>query len=152
PLLVAVYVMWLCVGLHLGVGIMGLPLMVLAWAVDRRVAIVFAMPFLSVLLVTMGLERMAGGVLVLSAATFLIFAAPQKLSGIVALVGPVGCVFGMVIACGDAVFTIPTALFARASIGVPMALRARRHREGRIMVLGLTMMLIGSSPHVYLPI
>src|SRR5206468_2958310 len=30
PLLMCVYVMWLCVGLHLGVGLMGLPLIVLA--------------------------------------------------------------------------------------------------------------------------
>ncbi|MEK7824545.1 MAG: DUF2723 domain-containing protein, partial [Candidatus Eisenbacteria bacterium] len=49
PLLVCVYVMWLCVGLHLGVGIMGLPLILLVWLVDRRAALVFAMPFLSVL-------------------------------------------------------------------------------------------------------
>ena len=33
PLLVCVYVMWLCVGLHLGVGIMGLPLILLVWLV-----------------------------------------------------------------------------------------------------------------------
>ena len=64
--------MWLCVGLHLGVGIMGLPLIVLVWLVDRRVALVFAMPFMSVLRVTVGLERMAGAVLVLSVVTFTI--------------------------------------------------------------------------------
>ena len=39
------------------------------------------MPFLSVLLVTMGLERMAGGVLLLSIVTFLVFAAQKKLNG-----------------------------------------------------------------------
>ena len=56
PLLLCVYVMWLCVGLHLGVAIMGVPLILLVWLVDRRAALVFAMPFLSSLLVTMGLE------------------------------------------------------------------------------------------------
>ena len=37
----------------------------LVWLVDRRAALVFLMPLLTVLLVTMGLERMAGGVLLL---------------------------------------------------------------------------------------
>jgi hypothetical protein len=44
PLLLCVYLMWLSVGLHLGVAIMGLPLMVLVALVDRRAAVVFAMP------------------------------------------------------------------------------------------------------------
>ncbi|TMQ69784.1 MAG: DUF2723 domain-containing protein, partial [Candidatus Eisenbacteria bacterium] len=55
PLLLAVYVMWLSIGLHLGVGIMGLPLLLLVWLVDRKAALVFLMPFLTVMLVTMGL-------------------------------------------------------------------------------------------------
>jgi len=52
PLLVAVYVMWLSVGLMLGVGMMGLPLLVLLLLVDRRVFVLFAMPMASVLGVT----------------------------------------------------------------------------------------------------
>ena len=72
PLLVAVYVMWLCVGLHLGVGMMGLPLLVLAWLVDRQVALLFFMPLLSVLFVTWGFERTAGGVIALSMVYFLV--------------------------------------------------------------------------------
>ena len=64
PLLVAVYVMWLSVGLMLGVGMMGLPLLVLLLLVDRRVFVLFAMPMASVLGVTYGLEKMAGIVLI----------------------------------------------------------------------------------------
>src|SRR5262245_15183908 len=62
PLLLCVYTMWLSVGFHLGVGMMGLPLLVLVFLVDWRAAIVFTMPFLSVLSVTKGLEFMAGAV------------------------------------------------------------------------------------------
>ncbi|TMQ69715.1 MAG: DUF2723 domain-containing protein, partial [Candidatus Eisenbacteria bacterium] len=152
PLLLAVYVMWLCVGLHLGVGIMGLPLMVLAWLVDRRAAVVFAMPLLSVLLVVKGLEFLAGGVLGLSAATFLWYASQRKLSGIVAVLGALASIAGMVVAFGDADFTPPTALLAVAAILVPLVLLARRSREGRIIALALALMVVGYSTHIYLPI
>jgi len=152
PLLVAVYVMWLCVGLHLGVGIMGLPLMVLVLAVDRRVALVFVMPLLSVLLVTMGLERMAGGVLALSAGTFLIFAAQRKLSTGIAWGGAAASLVGMMVAFGDRDFTPGTALLALAAVLVPGVMLARKAREGRILMLALLMMVIGYSTHVYLPI
>ncbi len=152
PLLVAVYVMWLSVGLHLGVGMMGLPLIVLAWAVDRRVALIFAMPFLSVLLVTKGLEFMAGGVLALSTATFLVFALQRKLPMIVVVASGVASVIGMYVAFGDADFTPPTALLAAVAVGVPLLLLARRSREGKIMALALMLMLIGYSTHLYLPI
>ena len=62
PLLLCVYVMWLSVGLHLGVGIMGLPLILLVCdGRPPRRGRVRRCRFFSVLLVTMGLERMAGG-------------------------------------------------------------------------------------------
>ena len=90
PLLVCVYVMWLCVGLHLGVGMMGIPLLTLVWLVDRRAALVFLMPFLAVLCVTFGLEKMSGGVLVLSLLTYLLFAFQGKLSWVVWVAAAVG--------------------------------------------------------------
>src|SRR5262249_7041962 len=89
PLLLCVCRMWLSVGLHLGVAIMGLPLMVLVALKDRRAAVVFAMPLLSSLFVTMGLERMAGAVLVLGTLTFAIYAWQKKLNGWVAAAGAV---------------------------------------------------------------
>ena len=152
PLLVCVYVMWLCVGLHLGVGIMGLPLMVLVAMVDRRAAVIFAMPFLSVLLVTMGLERMAGGLLLLSTLTMLVYAAQKKLPGWVAWSSAAAAAFSMSIAFGDKAFTLQTALLAIASLLVPIGVLARRTREGRIIALALFLMVAGYSTHVYLPI
>src|SRR5258705_8289618 len=86
PLLLCVYLMWLCVGLHLGVAIMGLPLMVLVALVDRRAALVFAMPLLSSLAVTMGLERMAGAVVGLGTPTLALYSWQRKLNGWVAAV------------------------------------------------------------------
>src|SRR5262249_57772884 len=79
PLLLCVYVMWLSVGLHLGVGMMGLPLLVLVWLVDRRAALTFFLPFVGVLAVTFGLEKMLGVVLLLSSLCFLAFAWQKKL-------------------------------------------------------------------------
>ncbi len=152
PLLVAVYVMWLCVGLHLGVGIMGLPLMVLAYVVDRRVALVFAVPLLSVLFVIMGLERMAGAMLGLSTVVFVIFAWQRKLEGWVAAGAAVASGIGMMVAFGDADFTAGTALLAVAALLVPVTLLAMRSREGRILALALLLMGVGYSTHLYLPI
>jgi hypothetical protein len=151
-LLLAVYVMWLSVGLHLGVGIMGLPLLILVALVDRRMAVVFAMPFLSAMLVTMGLERMAGAVLLLSTVTFLVYAAQKRLHGGVAAVSAIGALYGMSIAFGDAPFNWTSALVAAASVLVPLALLARRTVEGRIIALALALMVIGYSTHLYLPI
>jgi hypothetical protein len=152
PLLLAVYVMWLSVGLHLGVGIMGVPLILLAWLIDRRVAVVFAMPLLTVLLVTVGLERLAGGVLMLSTLTFLIFAAQRKLDTRVAWIGAAFAAFGTWIAFGDKNFTAGTALVAAASVVVPLTILAMRSREGRVLALALALMVVGYSTHVYLPI
>ncbi len=152
PLLLCVYVMWLCVGLHLGVGIMGLPLIVLVWLVDRRAAVVFAMPLLAVLLVTMGLERMAGGVMLLSTVVYVVYWIQKKLNPWVVGAGAVAALIGMAPAFGDQPFNPRTALLAVASVVVPMALLARRHREGRILALALFLMVLGYSTHLYLPI
>ena len=152
PLLVAVYVMWLCVGLHLGVGMMGLPLIVLAYLVDKRVALVFAMPLLSVLFVVMGLERMSGAVLGLSIIVFLSLAWQKKLEGWVAAVASVAAIWGMVIGFGDQDFTPGTALIAAAAVLVPVGMLAMRSREGKILALAIALMGIGYSTHAYLPI
>ena len=152
PLLVAVYVMWLCVGLHLGVGMMGLPLIVLAWLVDRRVALVFAMPLLSVLFVVMGLERMAGATLGLSIVVFITYTWQKKLEGWVAAAATVAAILGMVVGFGDKDFTPGTALIAAAAVLVPVVLMAMRSRDGKILALALLLMLIGYSTHLYLPI
>ena len=152
PLLLCVYVMWLCVGLHLGVGIMGLPLLVLVALVDRRAALVFALPFLGVLLVTMGLERMAGGVMALSILTYVVFALQKKLSGWVLMGAAVAGLVGMQVAFGDRPFTPGTAFLAVAAVLVPMILLAWRAREGRIMALAFLLMVVGYSTHLYLPI
>jgi tetratricopeptide (TPR) repeat protein len=152
PLLVCVYVMWLCVGLHLGVGIMGLPLILLVWLVDRRAALVFAMPFLSVLAVTAGLERMAGAVLALSTAVFTVMAAKKQLDGRVWLASTGAALYGLYFAFGDRDFTWAGAAIAVAALLVPLALLAKRSREGRILALALFIMMAGYSTHVYLPI
>jgi len=152
PLLLCVYVMWLCVGLHLGVGIMGLPLMVLVFLVDRRAALVFAMPFLSLLFVWRGMEIVAGVILLLSTLTFLTYAAQKKLGGWVAWAAAVAAVISMTVAFGDKDFTPGTALLATAALVVPLGLLARRAREGRIIALALFLMVAGYSTHLYLPI
>jgi tetratricopeptide (TPR) repeat protein len=152
PLLVCVYVMWLCVGLHLGVGIMGLPLILLVWLVDRRAALVFTMPFLSVLAVTAGLERMAGAVLGLSMVTFTVMAMKKQLDGRVWLASAGASLYGLYFAFGDRDFTYWSAAIAVAALLVPLALLAKGGREGRIMALALFLMLAGYSTHLYLPI
>jgi tetratricopeptide (TPR) repeat protein len=152
PLLVSVYVMWLCVGLHLGVGIMGVPLIMLVWLVDRKVALLFAMPFLSVLAVVKGLEFMAGGVLALTFAVLTVFAMRKQINGWVWFCCLGGALLSLFIAFGDKDFTWPTALVALASVGVPLTLLARRTREGRVIALALFLMIAGYSTHIYLPI
>ncbi|HTK31656.1 MAG TPA: DUF2723 domain-containing protein [Candidatus Saccharimonadaceae bacterium] len=152
PLLLCVYVMWLSVGLHLGVGMMGLPLVLLVWLVDWRAAIVFVMPFLSVLGVTWGLERMAGIVLILSSLTFLVYAIQRKLSGLLWGIGAVCTGIACVPAFGDANFDWKTGSLAVAAIAVPLIPLARRTREGRLIALALFLMAAGYSTHVYLPI
>ncbi len=152
PLLLCVYVMWLCVGLHLGVAIMGLPLMVLVWFVDRRAALVFALPFLSSLFVTMGLERMAGAMLAVSTITFAIYSWQRKINGWVVAAAAVAAIISMAVAFGDQDFTPVTAAVAAGALIVPLALLARRTREGRILALAIALMAVGYSTHLYLPI
>jgi Flp pilus assembly protein TadD len=152
PLLLATYLMWLCVGLHLGVALMSVPLLGLVALLDRKVALVFLVPFLTSLLVTMGLERLAGGVLLLSVFTFLAYAWQKKLNGWVVAGAAAAAIAGVRVAFSDAAFTPGTALLSAAALLVPLTLLARRHREGRILALALALVVIGYSTHVYLPI
>jgi hypothetical protein len=152
PLLLAVYVMWLCVGLHLGVGIMGLPLLLLVALVDRKVALVFTMPCLGVLLVTMGLERMAGGVLLMSVITWLVFASRKQLPPMVAWGSALAALLPLGVAFGDQPFDAMTAVLAVLAVFVPLAMLAWRTREGRVIALAFCLMIAGYSTHVYLPI
>ncbi len=152
PLLLATYIMWLCVGLHLGVGIMGAPLIVLVFLVDRPVAFLFLMPFLTLLRVPAGLEHMAGAVILLSAITSATLAWRKKLNGWVALAGAAFSLPGLGVASSDANFTPGLALLTLAAVVGPMVWLARRHREGRVLLLALFLMVAGYSTHLYLPI
>lgn len=153
PLLLATYVMWLSVGLHLGVAIMSIPLMALTLMVDRRVALVFLMPFLTSLAVTAGLEKMAGSILLFSMVTFASYAAQKKLNGWVMGASALAALYGMSIAFSDtAEFTPATATLAALAVIAPLTMLALRHREGRILALALFLMVAGYSTHLYLPI
>ena len=152
PLLVATYVMWLCVGLHLGVGIMGLPLIVLVFLVDAPVGVLFMVPFLSLLRVPAGLENMAGAVILLSIVTSFVMAWKGKLNGWVALAGAVLSIPGLMASFSDAPFTADRALLTVLAVVGPMVVLALRHREGRVLLLSLFLMVVGYSTHLYLPI
>ncbi len=152
PLLLATYIMWLCVGLHLGVGIMGAPLLVLVFLVDRSVAVLFLMPFLTLLRVPAGLEQMAASVIVLSAATAAVMAWRKKLNGWVALAGAAMSLPGLSVANSDANFTPGLALLTVIAVIGPMLWLARSQREGRVLLLALFLMGAGYSTHLYLPI
>lgn len=151
-LLLATYIMWLCVGLHLGVGIMGLPLFVLVALVDWKVALLFAMPFLSLLRVPAGLEKMAGAVIVLGAATSFAMTWQRKLPGWVAAVGAAAVLPGLYSAMSDADFSTATLVATVLGVVFPFAYLARTHREGRVLLLSLFLMVAGYSTHAYLPI
>ncbi|MCC6350596.1 MAG: DUF2723 domain-containing protein [Candidatus Eisenbacteria bacterium] len=152
PLLLATYLMWLSVGLHLGVGVMGAPLIVLVAFVDWKVAILFAMPFLSLLRVPAGLEKMAGAVLVLGIAQIVWFGFQRKLPGWLVLLSAAAGLWGVRYAASDANFTPAAALASVASLVVPWLWMSRRHREGRVLLLALFLMVAGYSTHLYLPI
>jgi Protein of unknown function (DUF2723)/Tetratricopeptide repeat len=152
PLLLATYVMWLCVGLHLGVGIMGLPLIVLVFLVDAPVAGLFMMPFLSLLRVPAGLEKMIGAVILLSIATSFVMVWRKKLQGWVALVGAALALPGLIAAFGDAAFDQSKAVLTLVAVLGPMVLLAKDHREGRVLLLAFFLMVAGYSTHLYLPI
>lgn len=151
-LLLATYVMWLCVGLHLGVGIMGLPLFILVALVDWKVAVLFAMPFLSLLRVPAGLEKMAGAVIILAAATSFVMVSQRKLPGWVAGIGALLVLPGLYDAMSDADFTVPVMIATLVGVTFPLVMLARKHREGRVLLLSLFLMAAGYSTHAYLPI
>lgn len=152
PLLVCVYIMWLCVGLHLGVGIMGLPLLVLVWLVDRKAAYAFLMPFLSVMLTTMGMEKMAAGVLALSAGVFLYYGAQKKLNNWLALGSSAVALLMLYQARGEDPLTPGVALLGLVALVVPLYMLARSHTVGRVLALAVLLMVVGYSTHAYLPI
>lgn len=152
PLLLASYVMWLSVGLHLGVGVMGAPLIVLVMMVDWKVGMLFLMPFLALLRVPAGLEKMAGAILLLSVVQNLWFASQKKLPGWAAAVGAAGACVGLYFAMSDRDFTPWAAVVATLSVLGPMAVMAMRNREGKVLLLALFLMIAGYSTHLYLPI
>ncbi len=152
PLLLATYLMWLSVGLHLGVGVMGAPLIVLVAFVDWKVALLFAMPFLSLLRVPAGLEKMAGAVLILGTVQNVWFGFDRKLPGWLVAASAAGALWGLYYAQGDADFTPIAALASVAALVVPWVWMSRRHREGRVLLLALFLMVAGYSTHLYLPI
>jgi tetratricopeptide (TPR) repeat protein len=131
---------------------MGLPLILLVWLVDKRAALVFAMPFLSVLFVTTGLERMAGMVIMLSMVVFTVLTARRQLNGWVYLASLVASFYAMYFAFGDRDFTVSGMILALASVVVPLVFLSRAGREGKILSLALFLMIAGYSTHLYLPI
>lgn len=151
-LVMATYVLWLSVGVHLGVGVMGAPLLVLVAMLDWRAAVLFALPFLSMLRVVAGLEKLAGAVLLLSFATFTVYMFQKKLPGWIVGLSAIGCAVGSYFAFSDANFTFPTGTVAAIAVVGPMVYLARRHREGRILLLLLFLMVAGYSTHLFLPI
>lgn len=152
PLLLATYLMWLSVGLHLGVGVMGAPLLVLVAFVDWKVAMLFAMPFLSLLRVPAGLEKMAGAVLLLGIVQNVWFGMDRKLPGWLVLASGAAALWGLSYAATDANFTPLAAIASVASLVVPWLWMGRKHREGRVLLLALFLMVAGYSTHLYLPI
>ena len=152
PLLVCIYVMWLSVGVHLGVGMMGLPLVLLVALVDRKVAVMLTMPIISVLGVTYGLERMVGMVLVLSVVTFAVYAWQKKLPGWAWGISAVSAIIALIPAFGDANFDARTSAAALIALALPLIVMWPKAREARIIALALLLMTVGYSTHLYLPI
>ena len=152
PLLLCIYVMWLSVGVHLGVGMMGLPLVLLVALVDRKVAVMLTMPILSVLGVTYGMERMIGITLVLSIVTFAVYVAQKKLPGWAWAISAIAGVIALIPAFGDANFDLRTSAAAVIALALPLAVMWPKAREGRIIALALLLMVVGYSTHTYLPL
>ncbi|MCE9626643.1 MAG: DUF2723 domain-containing protein [Candidatus Eisenbacteria bacterium] len=152
PLLVATYVMWLCVGLHLGVGIMGLPLLVLVFLVDKPVAFLFMMPFLSLVRVPAGFEKMLGTVILLSIVTSFVMVWRRKLNGWVAVGGALLALKGLSASFTDANFDAATGIMTVLAVLGPIVWLALTQREGRVLLLALFLMVAGYSTHLYLPI
>lgn len=152
PLMLASYVLWLSSGLHPAVAPTALPLWGLLAIVDFKVAMLFAMPILSMLGVTTGLEHMAGWVLVLGTAQVIYYASQRKVPGWALAVNLVGAAIGMYYALSPTSFTTFGMLAALAALIVPFAAMAPRHREGRILLIVLLLMVAGYSSQAYLPI
>ncbi len=153
PLLLITYVMWLCVGLHLGVGLMGLPLLLLMAMLDMEVAILFALPYLSVMLVAMGLERMAAGALAVFLLQVVIFARRGTLSWAMTLGVSAVCLYAMYLLLSPTAGFHPLmGLLTVAAIVTPVVLLALRTPQGKILALAIGLVLLGYSVHFYLPI
>jgi Flp pilus assembly protein TadD len=151
-LLACVYFMWVCVGLHLGVGMMGLPLIVLVWLVDRPVALAFSMPFVSVLGVTYGMEYMSGIVVLLSLLVFGVYAYQGRLSWWVWIASAAIAAYFLGQAFRDIPFTFFTATTAVVAVALPLVFLTRRSKAGGIIAVALVLMVLGFSTHLYLPI
>jgi hypothetical protein len=151
PLLLCIYVMWLSVGVHLGVGMMGLPLVLLVALVDRKVAVMLTMPIISVLGVTYGLERMIGIVLVLSALSYAVYAWQKRLPAWAWVVSTLCSIGALIPAFGDANFTFVTGSLAAIALGLPLIVMWKL-RDARIIALAMLLMAVGYSTHLYLPI
>src|SRR5204863_1853646 len=68
------------------------------------------------------------------------------------LVSAAGTIPGLMAAYSDANYTPGVALLTAVAVIGPMGWLARRHREGRVLLLSLFLMVAGYSTHVYLPI
>jgi len=152
PMMLCVYVMWLCVGLHLSVAMMGFPLVVLVWLVDQRAAVALSMPLITVLTVTFGLERMIGVILVLSALTYFIYYTQKKLPFWGWAAGAACSAYGIYPAFSDANFTPVSAAIAAIGVLGPLVIMFKKVREARVIALAIGLMVVGYSTHLYLPI
>jgi len=152
PLLLATYLLWLSAGLHPAVAPTALPLFALVVLVDRKVAVLFSMPILAMLSVTTGLEHMAGVVLVLGAAQCLYYAFTRKLSSWMLLINIPATLIGVYYSLSPANYTMWATIVAALGLVVPFAWMARKHREGRVLLLALLLIVAGYSTHLYLPI
>jgi len=152
PLLLATYLLWLSAGLHPAVAPTALPLFALVAIIDRRAAVLFAMPILAMLSVTTGLEHMAGVVLVLGAAQCVYYAMTRKLPGWLLLLNLPATAVGVYYSLSPANFTMVAAIFCALGLIVPFVWMARKHPEGRVLLLVLLLMVAGYSTHLYLPI
>src|SRR5262245_8505410 len=171
PLLLATYVMWLCVGLHLGVGIMGAPLLVLVLLVDWEVGLLFLMPFMSLLRVPAGLEKSVDMISFMCAGTLWALVVRRKVPNLAAwvasaptivsvwewVVGELAKVGGRDMKRLALQFVEVTThpfyyLAVLALLFLVLGYVARRQREGRVLLLALFLMVAGYSTHLYPPI